>query len=195
MTKRIIKRYEYILENLLFEDENMKLYLARRKDRLLSFREYLNESTYLSDLDKYRRLQKAGINVPKLIGFDRQLLILIFERFFEPTALEVLEKEDLKEIYFRQLFSIYRFCRFSQIEINYFPHNFILKGMTLYYIGDDIFEADPKINLENYGLRYWIYSEEASKLLDEKGYNVDPKRILSEEETNKQIVLLSVTYW
>ncbi|MDY0100389.1 MAG: hypothetical protein WCZ47_02165 [Bacilli bacterium] len=195
MTKRIIKRYEYILENLLFEDENMKLYLARRKDRLLSFREYLNESTYLSDLDKYRRLQKAGINVPKLIGFDRQLLILIFERFFEPTALEVLEKEDLKEIYFRQLFSIYRFCRFSQIEINYFPHNFILKGMTLYYIGDDIFEADPKINLENYGLRYWIYSEEASKLLDEKGYSVNPKRILSEEETNKQIVLLSVTYW
>lgn len=195
MVKRIIKRYEYVLEDLLFEDEKMKLYLARFKDRRLSFREYLNEAAYLSDLDKYRRLQRAGINVPKLIGFDRQLLILIFERFFEHTALDVLQKEDLKEIYFKQLFSIYRFCRFSQIEINYFPHNFVLKGMTLYYIGDDIFEENPKKNLENYGLRYWIYSKEASKLLEEKGYIVNPKRILSEEEANKQIVLLSVTYW
>lgn len=195
MEKRVIKRYEYILEDLLFKDETMHLYLARRKDHVLSFREYSVESAYSSDLNKYRRLQKAGINVPKLVAFDRQLLILIFERFSEPTALAILEKEDLKDIYFKKLFSIYRFCRFSQIDISYLPHHYILKGTTLYYIGDDIFEADPKINLENYGLRYWIYSKEASKLLEEEGYKVNPKRILKEEEANKQIVLLSVTYW
>lgn len=195
MEKRIIKRYEYILKDLLFEDENTKLYLARRKDRIFSFREYLNEHTYKADLDKYKRLQRAGITVPKLVAFDRHLFILIFERFSEPNALEVLAKKDLKEIYFKQLFKIYRFCRFSEIDISYLPHHYILKGTALYYIGDDISEANPKKNLENYGLRYWIYSKEASELIIEKGMASNPERILSEEETNKQIVLLSVTYW
>jgi hypothetical protein len=195
MENRIIKRYEYEIGECVLHEEGLDIFVARRKDRLFSFREYRSEKLYHEDLAKYKRIQKAGVNVPKLIAHDKQLKVLIFERFQEPTALDVLAKEDLKELYFKQLFTIYRFCRFSKVEINYLPHNYILKGTTLYYIGEEIIDSDPKRNLENFGLRYWIYSKEASELLREKNYVIDPKRILSEEETNKRIVLLSVTYW
>lgn len=195
METRLIKRYEYELGEHLIKNADLDLFIAHRKDRLFSYREYHSEKVFHDDLAKYKRMQKAGINVPKLIAHDRSLLVLIFERFVEPNALIVLAKEELKEIYFKQLFTIYRFCRFSKVEINYLPHNYILKGTTLYYIGEDISDSDPKRNLENFGLRYWIYSKEAASLLAEKGLAVNPKRLLSEEEANKKIVLLSVTYW
>lgn len=195
MEKRLIKRYEYEIGERIVHSGDMDIFIARRKDRLFSFREYTSEKTYHDDLAKYKRIQKVGVNVPKLIAHDRQLLVLIFERFQESNALEVLAKEDLKEIYFKQLFTIYRFCRFSKVEINYLPQFYILKGQTLYYIGEDIIDSDPKRNLENFGLRYWIYSKEAADLLKEKGFVVDSKRLICEEEANKRIVLLSVTYW
>ncbi|MDY0345298.1 MAG: hypothetical protein RBR44_01900 [Bacilli bacterium] len=195
MEKRVIKRYEYELMQLLKHTEEVDIYLAKRKDRYFSFREYRVEKPYNEDLAKYKKIQKIGVNVQKLIAHDRQLLVLIFECFQEPTALDVLAKEELKEIYFKQLFTIYRFCRFSKVELNYLPNNFVLKGTTLYYIGEEITASDPSRNLENFGLRYWIYSKEASELLEEKGLPIEPKRLISEEETNKRIVLLSVTYW
>ncbi|MFA5421493.1 MAG: hypothetical protein WC344_01690 [Bacilli bacterium] len=195
MEKRLIKRYEYELAEHVFSSADMDIFIAHRKDRLFSFREYRSIEAYEQDLAKYKRIQRIGVNVPKLIAHDRQLLVLIFERFTEPNALEVLAKEELKDIYFKQLFSIYRFCRFSKVEIDYLPNSFILKGTSLYYIGEEIIDSDPKRNLENYGLRYWIYSKEATDLIKEKGLLINPKRILSEEEANKRIVLLSVTYW
>ena len=195
MEKRVIKRYEYELMQLLKHTEEVDIYLAKRKDRYFSFREYRVEKPYNEDLAKYKKIQKIGVNVQKLIAHDRQLLVLIFECFQEPTALDVLAKEELKEIYFKQLFTIYRFCRFSKVELNYLPNNFVLKGTTLYYVGEEITASDPSRNLENFGLRYWIYSKEASELLEEKGLPSEPKRLISEEETNKRIVLLSVTYW
>jgi hypothetical protein len=195
MEKRIIKRYEYELNETIREDAEVSIFIARRHERIYSFREYHSADAYISDIAKYKRLQKAGINVPKLIANDREDRILIFERFTEETALSVMAKRELPELYFQQIFNIYRFCRFSKIDIDYMPENFILKGTTLYYIGDDTYEADVKHNLENFGLRYWVYSREAMDHLQSKGYTVDSKRLLSEEETNKRIVLLSVTYW
>lgn len=195
MEKRVIKRYEYELVQLLKQSEKVSIFLAQRKDRFFTFREYRLEDAYNEDLAKYKRIQKIGVNVQKLIAHDRQLLVLIFERFQEPTALDVLAKEELKEIYFKQLFNIYRFCRFSKVELNYMPNNYILKGTTLYYVGEQITDSNASRNLENFGLRYWIYSKEATELLEKKGHPIDAKRILSEEEANKRIVLLSVTYW
>lgn len=195
MEKRVIKRYEYELVQLLTHSEEASVYLAKRKDRVFSYREYRLESAYNEDLGKYKKIQIIGVNVQKLIAHDRQLLVLIFERFQEPTALDVLAAENLKDIYFKQLFTIYRFCRFSKVELNYMPNNYVLKGTTLYYVGEDVTESDPSRNLENFGLRYWIYSKEAAQLLEETGHTVDSKRILSEEETNKRIVLLSVSFW
>jgi len=195
METRNIKRCEYEIGDVLSRVDGLVILLAKYRDRFFSFRQYANEDLYLADLAKYKRIQRAGINVPKLITHDREKKVLIFERFEEKKALDVLSVEDLKEIYFKQLFNIYRFCRFSKIEIDYMPENYILKGTTLYYIGEEIIDANPKRNLENYGLRYWIYSKEAADHLREKGFAIDAKRIISEEEANKRIVLLSVTYW
>ena len=195
MEKRIVKRYEYELLENTFHNDYLDVFIARRKDRHYSFREYRSADLYRDELAKYKKIQKIGVNVQKLIAHDKRALILIFERFHEPSALEILSKQELPELYYKLLFTIYRLCRFAKVEINYLPENFILKGTTLYYIGEEIFEPDPRHNLENFGLRYWMYSKEATTLLSKKGYSINPKRLISDEEANKRIVLLSVIHW
>ena len=146
-------------------------------------------------MNDYKRLAKAGINVPRIIANDKKEHLVVKEYIGGPTVLDELIINDLSDHYFEELFLAYRFCRFSKINLNYLPENFSMKNGKLFYVSNDVADYSPQRNLENWGIRYWIYTAEFSQYLKEKKMNVNPKRILKEEVANKKIVLLSVTYW
>ena len=170
-------------------------FLVTFKDKKYTLRKYNNSEDYKEALYRYKKLVKCSIYSPMLEYKDKNLFILIFRHIDGPHADEILAKQDLEDIYFEKLFTLYRYARANQVEINYLPENFVLEDKRLYYTSLDLFDKNPDINLENYGLEFWISSKKGFEHLTKLGYEVDKKRLLSQGEANKKIVLLSLYNW
>lgn len=193
METKNIKRVEYTILNSLYKDNDVSIFLAENKGKKYAI--YFFKNGFEETISKLKKIQKCGIAIPKIIANDKIEKILVREYFEEPNAFEVISKGELPEIYYKELFSIYRFCRFSKINLNYLPENFVLRGNKLYYLSDEIKDYEVKFNLENWGIYYWLYGEVLVNRLKANGYQIDKTRILSVPEENKKIVLMSVTYW
>ena len=188
-----IKRTEYQILSLLYEDEDRKIYLANYKGKKYSISIY--KRNFPLFFNKIKRIQKCGIPTPKIVANSKPEGILVREYFEGPNVFEEIAKGPLSDNYYKELFLIYRFCRFSQINLNYLPENFIMRNNKLYYISDDIYDYEVKHNLENWGIYYWFYGEELVNRLRSNGYKIDNSRILSKAEETKKITLTGITYW
>lgn len=190
-----VKHKQYEIVSLLKEDVTHKTYLTKYKDRNFVIKTFSSFMTYSEMLSQYLQLKKYGIKMPKLIKKDKKYLNLVFEYIPGENMLQVVSKNDVDEKTLDQLFNMYRFARFSKIDIDYMPENFVLYNNELYYMSYFYGPSNSQKNLENYGIRYWIYTKELAEHLLEKGFEVDKKRILSNAEANKKIVLLSIMRW
>lgn len=189
------KKYEIV--ELVTENDDVSIYKIKDKKRNYIYKKYRTSAPLLNEMERYTNLYKAGIRVPKMIEKNKKTNEVIFELFEGDHVDKVLMDNDLKlpDIYYERIFVIYRFCRFSKIELNYLPENFILRKNLLYYDCLEIYEQNPKINLENYGIYFWIKSKEAIKHLSTLGYDVKDIKPLEGGLEKKEIVLLSIKYW
>lgn len=179
----------------IIKELNNSSFVVARKDKKFVLRRYENQSEMWNDLQTHKKLKKYGINIPKLIKKYKDVCYALFEFVSDTTMLDVLLIEDIPDASFKELFNIYRFCRFSEINLNYLPENFAMKNGRMYYLSHDLFKGDEEINLENHGLYFWIYSPKLVEHLKELGLEVDKKRMLTIPESNKKIVLISVMHW
>lgn len=193
MEEITIKRKKYEVGKLFSQTDESITHFVYSKGREYLFIKYLKN--YDLVMDDYKRLSKAGINVPRIIANDKKEHLVVKEYINGTTVLDELLNHDLPDHYFEELFTAYRFCRFSKINLNYLPENFVIQNGKLFYISNDVANYIPQRNLENWGIRYWLYTAEFAQYLKEKGIDVNAKRVLKEEVANKKIVLLSVTYW
>ncbi len=188
-----VKRKVFTIVDKFSEDENCVTYVATNKGKKFLFSRYFQN--FEAVVDDYKKLSKSGINIIKIVLIDKKEKIIVRDFIDGKTVFDELLISDLPEKYFEQLFLMYRFCRFSKININYLPDNFIMYRNQLVYISHEIGDYNKVRNLENWGIRYWFYTKEFAQYLRVKEMKVDEKRILQEEVANKNIVLLSVTYW
>lgn len=195
MEKLLIHKKEYEIISLLKEGEFSKSYKCHLKGKLFFIKVFNDESSFKADLANYKTLKKYGIRNPKLIKALPKEKTLIYQFIDGENALVKLSQGDLDEIYYTELFEQYRFARFSKIELNYLPENFVLYKNQLYYLSHDFMPQNKDKNLENYGIYFWFYSNELAEHLKEHNLPVDKKRILSKGEVNKKIVLTSIMKW
>ena len=181
----------------IHEDSDVLMLEVKDKKNHYVYKKYRLSEPFIDEFDRYTNLYKAGIRIPKIVKRNKRTNEVVFELFEGDHVDKVLVDSTLKlpDIYYEQLFIVYRFCRFSKIELNYLPENFILRGKYLYYDCLEIYNANTKINLENYGIYYWIKSKEAIKHLTALGYNLEKVAPLSNALSKKEIVLLSIKYW
>lgn len=191
----IVKKRTYVFDKLLHNDDLMSASFVYYKKKKYVLREFKNSESYLDALKRYEKLVSSGIYVPKLVRKDKNTFKLVFEYIDGDNCASVLSKEDLSDEYFDALFLQYRFCRFSKIELDYIPENFVYFKKKLYYISLKVFEQNKNINLENHGLQFFLPSRNGLIHLKNLGYEVDFKRELSNAETNKKIVLTSIKHW
>lgn len=130
-----------------------------------------------SELQSYIVLKNAGIKVPLLIEVDKEKEILLKEYVEGPTALEILLKQDIPTIYFHNIHIIERLAKQANINIDYFPSNFILENDELIYVDYEHNEYSPKWDYRNWGRKYWYYTEDLVKYLKEQNLPVDNNRI------------------
>lgn len=195
MEELLIKRKAFKIEKILFEDDKYIEYLVTFKGSEYIARHYRSEVQFDEALYRYKKIYSYGIYTPMLKFKDKKSFILIFEKVEGKNVAEILSEGDIPEAVFVKLFTFYRYARANQIELNYLPENFVFDGKRLYYISLELFDKNPDINLENYGIEFYVMSQKGYDHLISLGYNVDKKRLLSKGEANKKMVLLSLLNW
>lgn len=113
-----------------------------------------------AEMHDYQRLLKTRINLPKLIDVDIQNERIIKEYIDGPTIYELVKEDKMKDIYIKIVKDMARKCQECNLNIDYYPTNFIVQNNDLYYIDYECNIYDEKWNFENWGYKYWYKSED-----------------------------------
>ncbi len=188
---KIFKRRTYeVIKSL-----NPHEFSVRRKNKYFHIKTFDDINSFNKEISDYKAITKYGIKVPRMLKSSKRELSILFEYVGEETIDKLLYQGDIDEKVFDKLFTIYRFARFSHIELNYLPENYALYNGELFYLLYEFSKENKERNLENYGIRFWFTGVEGISHLKELGYEVNNARLLSKAELNKKIVLISIMKW
>lgn len=118
-----------------------------------------------SELRDYETLLQIGIPMPKLLDVDQSQEQILKEYIDGPTVFELVRDGlDLKT----SLAQVKQMCRLlypNNMNIDYFPTNFVLQGQRLYYIDYECNGYMEQWDFEHWGLKYWSRTPEFEEYL------------------------------
>lgn len=197
----IIKRKKYLVLGDGFSCAPFKKVrtLLRRKKKysLVIFNDYKNdkkEDLFEKELDNYKSLANSAVRYLKIYVVDKNNCRYVREYIEGETIFDALREEPLKEDVYKDLFMNEMFARASNLRLNYFPTNFVIKDKQVVYMSYECSRYDSKHTFELNELRYYVYSSEFISYLKKHGYPIDNSRIKPNNEINKETVLLVLKY-
>lgn len=113
-----------------------------------------------SELRDYRRLLEIGIPMPKLLTFDRSQERLLKEFIDGPSIFDLVQHDQMQQDYFDQIQSMCEILYANELNIDYFPTNFIVQYGKLYYIDYECNSYMQQWDFEHWGIRYWSKTAE-----------------------------------
>jgi len=149
-------------------------YLATYKNRQVVYKEmhyepndtYEFESNKLqSELRDYKILKSAGILMPDLIYYDDELQFLIKDYIDGPTIAQVVGANKLKDDHVKQMFAMCKLLYAKNLNIDYFPPNFVVEADRLYYIDYECNNYMEEWDFENWGIYFWANHEGMAQFL------------------------------
>jgi tRNA A-37 threonylcarbamoyl transferase component Bud32 len=113
-----------------------------------------------SELRDYETLRALGLPLPELLDVDTEQERLL-KTYIDGPTVNVLGKENRMEPdYYSQIQSICRTLYAANLNIDYYPTNFVLQEGKLYYIDYECNPYSDQWNYENWGCKYWYKTEE-----------------------------------
>ena len=166
---------DYQIIKLLGKGKGGYSYLAKRNDENFVLKQIHHEpcSYYTfgnkieAELNDYKRLKEVGIKIPKMLDIDVENERILKEYIDGPTAFELVLNDKMQESYIEQIKQMCRLLYPANLNIDYFPTNFILQNDTLWYIDYECNEYADKWNFENWGIFYWSKTKEFCDYLKE----------------------------
>ncbi len=122
-----------------------------------------------AEKNDYQRLLSANIRIPKMIDIDTEKEIIIKEYIDGDTLFDLVKNDQPVDIYIEQVRMMAELAKKSDLNIDYFPTNFVVSNELLYYIDYECNEYSEEWNFENWGIKYWSKSEEFLTYLKENG--------------------------
>ena len=113
-----------------------------------------------SELRDYERLKALGIPLPVLLEVDEKQERILKEYIAGDTVDRLVKEDRMEEGYFRQKEDMCRQLYPANLNIDYFPTNFVVREGKLYYIDFECNEYQSQWDFENWGNKYWWKSEE-----------------------------------
>ena len=102
------------------------------------------------------RLKRKVTRKPKLIEIDYQNEIVVKEYIEGPTIEELKKENKIKKTYIDQVKEMERLCMLKNLNIDYYPTNFIVnENDQIFYIDYECNIYDPKWNYDNWAKQYW----------------------------------------
>lgn len=120
-----------------------------------------------AEINDYRRLQAIGISMPQMLDIDMQNERIVKEYIEGDTVYELVKKEQLPETCLEQVKQMCGLLYRANINIDYFPTNFILQNGILYYVDYECNHYMEEWNFENWGVKYWSKTPEFLKYAEE----------------------------
>ena len=108
-----------------------------------------------SEINDYKRLYNAGIKMPKMLDVDIDNERILKEYIEGNTIYQMVEEDKMKDEYILQVQNMCKILYPLNINIDYFPTNFIVKDEVLWYIDYECNEYMEQWNFENWGIKYW----------------------------------------
>ena len=113
-----------------------------------------------AEINDYNRLNNIGISMPKLIEIDYQNERILKEYIEGETIDKYVLNDLMKEDYINQVKQMCSILYKNNLNIDYFPTNFVVRENRLHYIDYECNPYDPKWDFEHWGMKYWSKTPE-----------------------------------
>ena len=162
-----VNKKEYTIIKLLGKGKGGHSYLVNNDGLLFTLKQIHHEpceyyrfgNKIEAELRDYERLSQIGIMLPKLIYCDKENEIIIKEFIDGKTIVEIIKDGEFKEDYLKQVMEMQKICRNNNLNIDWYPTNFIVQNGTLYYVDYECNQYMDEWSFENWGSKYWSETE------------------------------------
>lgn len=159
----IVNGEKYEIIKYLGKGKGGYSYLASKSGELVTLKKIHHEPcSYYTFGDKiqaektdYNRILQTGVRIPKMIVIDEINEIIIKEFIDGPTIKELIDKGQSVDMYIPQVQEMAKLCYSKNLNIDYYPTNFVVNDGLLYYIDYECNVYSNEWNLENWGLSTW----------------------------------------
>ncbi len=159
---------EYRVLNLLGKGKGGYSYLATDGDHYFVLKQIHHEpcdyyefgNKMKSELQDYKCLTNVGIRIPRLIEADVENERILKEYIRGETVYELVLKDENVDKYIEQVREMCRLLYPNNLNIDYFPTNFVVTNELLYYVDYECNRFMDKWSFENWGIKYWSKTPE-----------------------------------
>ena len=113
-----------------------------------------------SEINDYNKLLSVGIRMPKLIDVDRVNERILKEYIDGPSIDQLVLSNLMKDEFYMQIKDMCKNLYSNNLNIDYFPTNFIVQNELLYYVDYECNNYMEEWNFENWGIKYWYITDE-----------------------------------
>lgn len=122
-----------------------------------------------AELRDYERLSRIGIVMPKLYEVDEKQERILKEYIKGDTVFDYVLRDEMRQEYIEQMQKMCEILYAENLNIDYFPTNFVVQKEQLYYIDYECNEYMFEWNFENWGIKYWSKTPEFLEYLIARG--------------------------
>lgn len=161
-TTIFVNNKEYYVEKLLGHGKGGYSFLVKEKDDYYVLKKIHHEqcdyyqfgNKIESEINDYHKL-KDIVLMPELIDVDYDNEIIIKEYIDGKTIKELIDNKVDIGNYRKQIKEISEKCRLYNLNIDYYPTNFIVSENRLYYIDYECNNYLIEYSYEKWGYQYW----------------------------------------
>lgn len=120
-----------------------------------------------SEIRDYNRLKSVGIRMPAMLEVDVENERILKEFIDGDTVYNLVLQDKMKSVYMEQLQEMCAALYAANLNIDYFPTNFVVHDDKIYYVDFECNDYIEKWNFQNWGIKYWSKTPEFLKYVKE----------------------------
>ncbi len=166
---------EYAVEKLLGKGKGGYSYLVNREGKQYVLKKIHHEpcdyytfgNKIQSEIDDYKTLNSIGLRIPKMLDVDVENELILKEYIEGDTIYDMVLNDEDVDKYLEQVKEMCKLLYPQNINIDYFPTNFVVQNGVIYYIDFECNKYMEEWNFENWGIKYWSKTPEFLKYVSE----------------------------
>ena len=149
-----------------------------------------------AEIHDYQTLIQTGIKMPKMLDVDKNQEIIVKEYIEGINAFELIKQGLLNDEILMEIRKIQDICKGQNINIDYYPTNFIVTEEGLYYVDYECNAYDQTWDFDNWGIKYWNKKPEKfeTERLIMRKFQIDDAELMFKNWANDPEVTKYVTW-